>query len=83
MTEYELAEYLTTLLGYNPEGGSSEQQDFDPTMAGDIIDENLPHEMTAEMFSNDLLGFGMYSDVLAIEQGEGSQLGERQSQAAV
>ena len=83
MTEYELAEYLTTLLGFNEEGGSSELHEFDPTTAGSVIDDNLPQDITAEMFSNDLLGFGMYSDVLAIEQGEGSQLGERSSQPAV
>lgn len=60
MTEYELAEYLTTLLGFNEEGGSSELQQFDPDQAGDIIDNNLPHDVTADMFANDLLGFDMY-----------------------
>ena len=64
MTEMELAEYLTTLLGFNPEGGSSEQQEFDPSTAGNIIDENLPHEISAEMFANQLLGLGMQGDLL-------------------
>ena len=80
MTEYELAEYLTTLLGYNAEGGSSELQDFDTSTAGDLIDENLPHEVTADMFANELLGFGMYADVLAVEgdntEGQGSTQGQ-------
>ncbi len=67
MTEYELAEYLTTLLGYNAEGGNCELQEFDPTTAGDIIDENLPQEITANMFSNELLGFSMYSDVINMD----------------
>lgn len=76
MTEYELAEYLTSLLGYNPEGGSSELQEFDPTEAGDLIDQNLPAEITSDMFANELLGFGMYSDVLKVDHGEGSQQGQ-------
>ncbi|ELU01761.1 hypothetical protein CAPTEDRAFT_143966 [Capitella teleta] len=68
MTEYQLAEYLTTLLGFNAEGGSSELQDFDTEKAGQLIDENLPYEITADMFANELLGFGMYSsDVLQVE----------------
>lgn len=65
MTEYELAEYLTTLLGYNNEGGSSELQEFDVNTAGDVIDQNLPHHVTAEMFANEVLGFAMYQDVMA------------------
>ena len=64
MTEYELAEYLTTLLGYNAEGGSSELQEFDATAAGDIIDQNLPVHVTEEMFANEILGFSMYRDAL-------------------
>jgi hypothetical protein len=60
MTEYELAEYLTTLLGFNAEGGSSELQEFDVNTAGDVIDQNLPHHITGEMFTNEVLGFSMY-----------------------
>lgn len=70
MTEYELAEYLTTLLGFNVEGGSSEVQDFDASMVGDVIDKNLPHHITSEMFSNEVLGFSMYTDMLANQQPE-------------
>ncbi|XP_071181145.1 cilia- and flagella-associated protein 251-like isoform X1 [Mytilus edulis] len=61
MTEYELAEYLTTLLGFNAEGGSSELQEFEVNTAGDIIDQNLPHHITGEMFANEVLGFSMYN----------------------
>lgn len=57
MTEYELAEYLTTLLGFNAEGGSSELQEFDTSIAGDVIDQHLPHQVTGEMFANEVLGF--------------------------
>ena len=67
MTELELAEYLTTLMGFNEEGGSSELAPFDPVQAGDDIDAHLPEEITADVFANDLLGFGMYSDVLKVE----------------
>ncbi|XP_033747234.1 cilia- and flagella-associated protein 251-like isoform X1 [Pecten maximus] len=62
MTEYELAEYLTTLLGFNAEGGSSELQEFDSTQAGDVIDQNLPHQINADMFSKEVLGFSMYNE---------------------
>ena len=67
MTEYELAEDLTTLLGHNAEGGNCEQQEFDPSTAGDVIDENLPQEITANMFSNELLGFSMYNHPIGME----------------
>ena len=62
MTEYELAEYLTTLLGFNEEGGSSELHDFDPSTAGDIIEDNLPQDVTSDMFANELLGFNVYNN---------------------
>jgi len=62
MTEYELAEYLMTLLGFHAEGGSSELQEFDTNIAGDVISENLPVDITGEMFANEVLGFGMYQE---------------------
>ncbi|XP_070205737.1 cilia- and flagella-associated protein 251-like isoform X2 [Littorina saxatilis] len=62
MTEYELAEYLTTLLGFNPEGGSSEMHDLDTAVAGDVIDQNLPHNINATMFARQILGFALFSD---------------------
>ncbi|XP_052797898.1 cilia- and flagella-associated protein 251-like isoform X2 [Mya arenaria] len=62
MTEYELAEYLMTLLGYHAEGGSSELQEFDTNIAGDVISDHLPVDITAEMFANEVLGFGMNQD---------------------
>ncbi|XP_067932083.1 cilia- and flagella-associated protein 251-like [Watersipora subatra] len=68
MTEYELSEYLTTLLGFNEEGGSCEQHTFDPAEAGNVIVDNLPLELSAKEFSDDLLGFGFYEppDVLTL-----------------
>ncbi|XP_077995257.1 cilia- and flagella-associated protein 251-like [Glandiceps talaboti] len=58
MTETELAEYLTTLLGCNPEGGSSELGRYDPDHAGDVIEDELPENITADMFADEVLGFG-------------------------
>ncbi|XP_030847310.1 cilia- and flagella-associated protein 251 isoform X2 [Strongylocentrotus purpuratus] len=58
MTEVEVAEYLTTLLGVNPEGGSSELGGYDHAGAQDILEEALPEEVTASMFAVELLGFG-------------------------
>lgn len=69
MTEDELADYLVTLLGYNEEGGSSESGKLAPGVAGDIIEDNLPLEITAEMFANELLGFSMYTNVVQSEAG--------------
>ena len=70
MTEYELSEYLTTLLGFNEERGSCEQPMFDPTEAGNIIVNNLPVDMSTKAFTDDLLGFGFYQspDILTVEQ---------------
>lgn len=75
MTEYELAEYLSTLLGFNEEGGSSELQQFDTEQAGDLIDQNLPQCIDMGMFANELLGFGMYGDMMNMQDSE-SELGE-------
>lgn len=72
MTEYELSEYLTTLLGFNEEGGSCEQHQFDASEAGNIIMDNLPTDLTTKTFTDDLLGFGFYEnqypDILKIDQ---------------
>lgn len=69
MTEYELAEYLTTLLGFNPEGGSSELHELDTAAAGDIIDQNMPHQINATMFAREILGFALFGDTpQAIQQ---------------
>lgn len=68
MTEYELAEYLTTLLGINEEGGSSELHQFDTDTAGTLIEQSLPHEITAEMMARDLLGFGTQEDEEELEE---------------
>ncbi|XP_033108511.1 cilia- and flagella-associated protein 251-like [Anneissia japonica] len=58
MTEMEVAEYITTLLGFNPEGGSSELGMFNSSNSADLIEDNLPEQITADMFAAEILGFG-------------------------
>ncbi|KAL8180112.1 UNVERIFIED_CONTAM: hypothetical protein K2H54_007121 [Gekko kuhli] len=55
-TEEELAECLTTLLGMNPEGGSSEGVTYDPAGAEAFIEEEIPEEITATHFVAEILG---------------------------
>ncbi|XP_077164630.1 cilia- and flagella-associated protein 251 [Paroedura picta] len=55
-TEEELAECLTTLLGMNPEGGSSEGGTYDPTGAEAFIEDEIPEEITAMHFVTEILG---------------------------
>ncbi|PVD31166.1 hypothetical protein C0Q70_06577 [Pomacea canaliculata] len=63
MTEYELAEYLSILLGFSPDEGSVELSEQDATHLGDLIDQNLPQEIDANMFTQEILGFSTYADV--------------------
>ncbi|KAJ7309793.1 hypothetical protein JRQ81_007861 [Phrynocephalus forsythii] len=56
LTEDELAEHLTTLLGVNPEGGRSEVGTYDATGADVIIEEEIPEEITAAHFTTEILG---------------------------
>ncbi|XP_074828873.1 cilia- and flagella-associated protein 251 isoform X4 [Natator depressus] len=56
MTEEELAECLTTLLGMNPEGGRSELGIYDHSGAAALMEEEIPEEITAEIFTADILG---------------------------
>ena len=68
MTEYELAEYLTTLLGFSPDGGSSELHTLDTAMAADVIDANLPHNINAPLFAKEILGFQMFDENAAVAE---------------
>ncbi|NWV90535.1 CF251 protein, partial [Machaerirhynchus nigripectus] len=56
MTEDELAECLITLLGRRPREGGSEQDTCDPTGAAALTEEEIPAEITAEVFVADILG---------------------------
>ncbi|XP_073532367.1 cilia- and flagella-associated protein 251 isoform X2 [Phyllobates terribilis] len=57
MTEEELADYLSTLLGLNPEGGSSELGTSKVTGTAERLEQEIPEEITTVMFARDILGF--------------------------
>ena len=67
MTEASVAEYMTTLLGFNPEGGSSELGTYNPAGASDILEDCLPELITADMFAGEVLGFGDTEQPSAME----------------
>ncbi|NXU34962.1 CF251 protein, partial [Drymodes brunneopygia] len=56
MTEDELAECLTPLLGSRPREGGSEPDTCDTTGAAALTEEEIPAEITAEIFVADILG---------------------------
>ncbi|NWX33544.1 CF251 protein, partial [Notiomystis cincta] len=56
MTEDELAECLTTLLGRRHRERGSEPDTCDPTGAAALTEEEIPAEITAETFVADILG---------------------------
>ncbi|NXC80310.1 CF251 protein, partial [Cercotrichas coryphoeus] len=56
MTEDELAECLTTLLGRRARKGASELDTCDLTGAAALTEEEIPAEITAEIFVRDILG---------------------------
>ena len=64
MTEEELADYLVTLLGFNSEG---ELEGGEVNAAAQLIDTHLPPDVSANMFTQQILGFGMYDDIMASE----------------
>ncbi|NXL70301.1 CF251 protein, partial [Leptocoma aspasia] len=56
MTEDELGQCLTTLLGRRPREGESELDTYDHTGAAALTEEDIPAEITAEIFVTDILG---------------------------
>ncbi|NXS27133.1 CF251 protein, partial [Pomatostomus ruficeps] len=56
MTEDELVVCLTTLLGRRPGEGGSEPDTCDSTGAAALTEEEIPAEITAEIFVADILG---------------------------
>ncbi|KAM6247169.1 cilia- and flagella-associated protein 251 [Porphyrio hochstetteri] len=56
MTEDELAQCLTSLLGKHPGRGESEPDTNDPSGAAALTEEEIPEEITAEIFAADILG---------------------------
>ncbi|NXF33376.1 CF251 protein, partial [Nyctibius bracteatus] len=56
MTEDELAQCLTTLIRKRPGRGGSEPDTDDPSGAAALTEEEIPEEITAEIFAADILG---------------------------
>ncbi|NXN24339.1 CF251 protein, partial [Nycticryphes semicollaris] len=57
MTEDELAQCLTTLLGKRPGRRGSDPDTYDPSgAAAALTEEEIPAEITAEIFTADILG---------------------------
>ncbi|NXA17425.1 CF251 protein, partial [Ibidorhyncha struthersii] len=56
MTEDELAWCLTTLMGKHPREGGSEGDTYNPSGAAALTEEEIPAEITAEIFAADILG---------------------------
>ncbi|KAM6052184.1 cilia- and flagella-associated protein 251 [Chlamydotis macqueenii] len=56
MSEDELAQCLTILLSKRPGAGGSELDTYDPSGAAALTEEDIPEEITAEIFAADILG---------------------------
>ncbi|XP_063820543.1 cilia- and flagella-associated protein 251 isoform X2 [Pseudophryne corroboree] len=61
MTEEELAEYLSTLLGLNPEGGSLELGSYKSTDIAELLEQEIPEEITTGVLVADILGFPVHA----------------------
>jgi len=57
MTEGELAEYMSTLLGLGELGGSAETGTYDASNATELLKEHLPENITTDNFAAQVLGF--------------------------
>lgn len=57
MTEAEMAEFMSTLLGLGELGGSAETGTYDASKASELLREHLPENITADNFAAQVLGF--------------------------
>ncbi|XP_049624154.1 cilia- and flagella-associated protein 251 [Suncus etruscus] len=62
MTQEDLTDCLTTLYGLNPEGWKSEPATTSIKGSAICFEEELPEEITAEIFTTDILGLTMPQD---------------------
>lgn len=72
MTEEELSDCFATLLGMNPEGWNSEPAASALKGPDVCLEEELPEEITAEIFVTDILGLTISPNGL----GEGAEAGK-------
>ena len=47
---------MSTLLGLSEPSGSAESQSFDAKNAPSLLQEQLPEDVTAEVFASEILG---------------------------
>lgn len=59
LTEAELAEYMSTLMGQGDLGGSAETGTFDASGASELLREHLSENFTAESFAAHVIGFSL------------------------
>ncbi|XP_073079669.1 cilia- and flagella-associated protein 251 isoform X1 [Manis javanica] len=62
MTEEEMSDCFATLLGLNPEGWKSEPAASSVKGSEICFEEDLPEEITAEIFTTDILGLTISQD---------------------
>nr|XP_015221480.1 PREDICTED: WD repeat-containing protein 66 [Lepisosteus oculatus]XP_015221481.1 PREDICTED: WD repeat-containing protein 66 [Lepisosteus oculatus]XP_015221482.1 PREDICTED: WD repeat-containing protein 66 [Lepisosteus oculatus]XP_015221483.1 PREDICTED: WD repeat-containing protein 66 [Lepisosteus oculatus] len=71
MTEEELAEYFSTLMGLNPEGGRLELGSFDSTGSESLLESVIPEEITIDTLTSDILGFPVFvQETASSEEGQ-------------
>ncbi|XP_072456650.1 cilia- and flagella-associated protein 251 [Notamacropus eugenii] len=63
MTEEELSDCFSTLFGLNPEGWKSEPATLAYKGSSICLEEELPEEITAEIFTADILGLPIPEDI--------------------
>ncbi|XP_063313061.1 cilia- and flagella-associated protein 251 [Pelobates fuscus] len=61
LKEDELAEYLSTLLGVNPEGGGLELENYDYAGSSQILEQGIPEAITVDVFSAEILGLPVFT----------------------
>ncbi|KAK3746263.1 hypothetical protein QZH41_016512, partial [Actinostola sp. cb2023] len=59
LTECELAEYMSTLMGQADLGGSAETGTYDASDAAELLRTHLPETFTAESFAAQVIGFSL------------------------
>ncbi|XP_001506270.3 cilia- and flagella-associated protein 251 isoform X1 [Ornithorhynchus anatinus] len=71
MTEEELSECFATLFGLNPEGWGSEPETFNMQGPKLFLEQELPEEITAEIFTAEILGLSIPEEDPMVPEGQG------------